>query len=819
MVSYKVNPETIENVDTTNSDSFISERSTKIKKPYFEKGAPNNKRLGLSIRITIIVVIMLLVLLCSVFVWLSSFLSAQNGLNNFSGLVVKNVYEKVDDFLKNQFKPYMLLAKNIARDWNNRLVDDSNAKNYLTYRFQDYKSAGIGLMFGENNNSGLYSVFDSYSNGRTIYFWAYKPLDSYQITNISFLNLNDGSLKLYYSDWYDVAKQDYYISSKALFNRYPNLEGVFGAPYLVREGNVCVFYSYKVYERTLYKNGTKQFQGITKINLSLADIQTFLSSIQTFGNGYILVTEENNMVIGGSINTTTLDQKGRMSLFDIKDRGAGDLMRDIYNNNNFSSLPQSFSFTSSGVEYVISHNWFILDNLRWRVFIVMIKSEIMNAVIVSTGASVGVAAAWVVLGVLISIGIGVAITHPLKFLEKQFAKIRRFSLEDVESSSSIFKEVNTIYSHLDEMVLWLKEFKSFLPENVFLQLKKIDDENEEMSQNTAEYHESFVRKNSVSTANHSFSSSVNGKQAAHKQAKSLFKIGLQSKECTVINVKFIGLSEKDPIEITKQFSKIVVSFSSIAKSMQADIQIISVEEFQILFTENKSELKALIAALRISKSLDDWKTTSQVTIKYHIGISTGKANIGNLGTNNFRFYAVVGEVRKTSQKLSYLAHALNVKILLDESSFVEEKFIFRPVDIIKQEGKDNSQIVFELIKENIQQGDEWMYELEQKKDNEKFNDFQEAFNVLRLRKIQGSESKEDLMDSIKKSIDVIENHIQLVPSDEVIGRRILTVLEQILNSNCYEDMKRIANSYYSDISMSWKGLLHNQQVSSIPFTF
>ena len=112
------------------------------------------------------------------------------------------------------------------------------------------------------------------------------------------------------------------------------------------------------------------------------------------------------------------------------------------------------------------------------------------------------------------------------------------------------------------------------------------------------------------------------------------------------------------------------------------------------------------SALKVSKVLDNLGKLKS----YSIGISSGEANVGNLGTNNLRFYSIVGPMVENSKNIATLCNALNSKILADSNTVCSEatsSFVVRPIErfiLENNEGKAPA-VVYEVIKENSYEKD------------------------------------------------------------------------------------------------------------------
>ncbi|EFC47166.1 predicted protein [Naegleria gruberi] len=361
--------------------------------------------------------------------------------------------------------------------------------------------------------------------------------------------------------------------------------------------------------------------------------------------------------------------------------------------------------------------------------------------------------------------------------------------------------------------IWLNEFKSFIPENVFNQLRSMglneEGGNKEASTEDKKARSSVDRRDESGSL---ASSEQNSKNSMHsnfsKQSKNsmkldaggLFKLGLSlHKEVSVLNLKLYGFSKThSPSEITSLFGKIASGLSTLAKTMQVtDLQIVSVEEFQLTFVDNKkkSNIAAMESALKICKVLDNLHGKSGKNISYAIGISSGAANIGNLGNNSLRCYSIVGPLTCNAKNIGLFAKNSGCKVLADDQSITDASslFVTRPVDRFELEGKQVTSL-HEIIKENVVECDEWLYEVEQHKANQRFKDFQSAFTIF------GQESL--TLDEVNKSLNILNGYLTNNPDDKV-ARRLVNSLDNMLNiSNGNENISESVKHYRSKFSTS-----------------
>ncbi|KAF0979142.1 hypothetical protein FDP41_002212 [Naegleria fowleri] len=740
-----------------------------------------------SLRVVIILMIIALLVTCSVLIWLASFIGSNQTFTELSNSLISQVGNKIIVYLKGEISPISGLAKTIAEDFNSGVIG-RRALNYLWTKNEIYRFSGFGVYFP--NEFYSYTNLTYFKNGvsNQQFIMYYKPEGMIGV-EVWYANETDGSKVSIFSNQttpFIVSQRDYYVTSMKYFDLYQR-DGVYGDTYIVTNSTSVMYYSAKLFDPVLYAaNKTKSVVGISKVNISLLSIERFLSSLKLLGNGYVLVSESSGMVIGGSINTTALNKISRVSLFELTDRNAGILMKDIANKYGaLSNTPDSFQINSMGVDYLIYRMNFELENLSWNVYMVIYMEDVTKTSTINTGISIAIATVVIFIGLLMSIVIGYLITHPLRYLKNQFMKIKKFDLDKMSFTSSRFKEIDSIYEDLHDMVAWLNEFKNFLPEAIFNQLRNMEEEEQNIidprKSNTLHESNSKIAVHNeqhtmVGLSSHGFSfSSRNGSSLINKKLDphgNLFKLGLIEKEVSVVTIRIVDMFKSVTVsEISHVFAKIANGLSVVSK-------------------QEKPNLAAMDASLKIAKTLESaLKNFGKAYIC--IGIATGKTNIGNLGTNQMRVYSIVGPLIENSKKLASLCHARKCHILADSNSVCAEgksAFVVRPVErlLIENETFHGSvSSIYEVMKENNFERDEWMYELEQQKTNSRFKDFEAAFSIFEDRNLS-SMSGSIILERIMESQKILTTHLEKHPEDAESTNRILNILKVLNDKSKYE---------------------------------
>jgi len=120
--------------------------------------------------------------------------------------------------------------------------------------------------------------------------------------------------------------------------------------------------------------------------------------------------------------------------------------------------------------------------------------------------------------------------------------------------------------------------------------------------------------------------------------------------------------------------------------------------------ENHAELTcraAIEARTRLAELNKKWLTEGRQEIHFRIGINTGEAVVGNLGSQDRFDYTAIGDNVNLAARLESANKFYSTTIMISENTHgvVSDKFAIRRLDRIRVKGKDKPIDIFELIAE------------------------------------------------------------------------------------------------------------------------
>lgn len=114
---------------------------------------------------------------------------------------------------------------------------------------------------------------------------------------------------------------------------------------------------------------------------------------------------------------------------------------------------------------------------------------------------------------------------------------------------------------------------------------------------------------------------------------------------------------------------------------------------------------ACIAALKFQYELgllnEEWAKEGKPPLPSRIGIHTGEAIVGNLGSSNRLNYTAIGDTINLGSRLEAINSVYNTKIIVSEDvkKAVGDAFILRKLDLISVKGKSEPTMIYELVAE------------------------------------------------------------------------------------------------------------------------
>jgi adenylate cyclase len=122
------------------------------------------------------------------------------------------------------------------------------------------------------------------------------------------------------------------------------------------------------------------------------------------------------------------------------------------------------------------------------------------------------------------------------------------------------------------------------------------------------------------------------------------------------------------------------------------------------FEEPNHAERGCAAALQMLSKLaemqQDWRAKGQPVLDIGIGINTGIASVGNMGSALRHGYTAMGDTVNLSARLEGLNKEYGTRIIISEASYIAvhlEKFVMRELDLIRVKGKLLPVTIYEIL--------------------------------------------------------------------------------------------------------------------------
>jgi adenylate cyclase len=403
-------------------------------------------------------------------------------------------------------------------------------------------------------------------------------------------------------------------------------------------------------------------------NIPLHSLCDFLAEQRVTANGIVFIFNEKNEVMAypdKSLTTRKDSATGELRLALVRelDRDFITQAFQIYE----SSKRDKFASVTGGRKYLVNIIPFPKSFVsQWKIFVVIPESDLLGSVNASLVWALLIALIIFATALLAIYLITNNITKSIVALAQRTAKISDFRLDEFEGVASKIREIDLMSSALVRTTQGLQAFRKYVPAALVRQLIQLN-KRVELGGEKAELTIFFsdIRE---------FTSICEGMPAEELM---------------------IHLSD-----YFDQLSQVIMAEKgTIDKYMGDSIMAFWGAPVKL---DNSPEL-ACRAALRCQKKLLDlnthWKANGIPIFHTRIGIHTGETVVGNLGSSERMNYTIIGDSVNLASRLENANKLYGTHIIISESTYryVSEKFLCRPLDIVKVKGKSESVKIYDLV--------------------------------------------------------------------------------------------------------------------------
>jgi adenylate cyclase len=185
---------------------------------------------------------------------------------------------------------------------------------------------------------------------------------------------------------------------------------------------------------------------------------------------------------------------------------------------------------------------------------------------------------------------------------------------------------------------------------------------------------------------------------------SLLKLGGEKKYCTFLftDVRgFTALSEKlDAEEVTKIMNKVLTIQADTVKFYDGTVDKYIGDAMMSIFNAPLDVYKHEEAAVLCAKEIQDKIKLANLGIEIGVGINSGYAVIGNMGSDTRFDYSAIGDAVNIAARLESATKEVGVDILIGEETAKNCKIVLKLLKPIKVKGKEKKLNIY-TVKESI----------------------------------------------------------------------------------------------------------------------
>ncbi len=415
-------------------------------------------------------------------------------------------------------------------------------------------------------------------------------------------------------------------------------------------------------------NKQKDLLGVFDIELKLIGLSNYLSTVKSTPNSQILLIDgENNLIaFGGMINRTGYIPES--SKIEELNKTAGPwAFRSLQEHEK--NHQQYFAYKYDGHTYLAYYKNFPIAGSSGLKIGVVIPENDFTAKIKRARQMVMVASLFILIaGTLLTRYVSNLISSSLNLLVKDTQRIKEFHLDDQQNVRSHISEVAFLADAMESMKLGMRAFKKFVPTDLVRQLI-----------HTGE----GIKAGGVNKQITSFFTDIRG---------------------------FTSISETmEPEQLMLHLCDYFEALSNIIAGEKGTIDKYigdSIMAFWGAPIEDKEHcFHACRAALRCKTRLKElntmWEKQNKPQLITSIGIHTGNAIVGNIGSSTRLNYTAIGDMINLTSRLESESKKYGSIIIVSEDvvNAVKEQFVFRFIEKVEIRGKAGAYNIYELVEQ------------------------------------------------------------------------------------------------------------------------
>jgi adenylate cyclase len=430
------------------------------------------------------------------------------------------------------------------------------------------------------------------------------------------------------------------------------------------------------------KDGRGQVIGVFGIDFELRGLNAFVRKLeQERGYHVYLLTREGRVVAQGAPRNEPFRQTSEGYELPTAAAGGDPLLRSAYELSIRRQQPGDGvllpSFTAEGKRWVGSVTSFSPgEGLTWQALVVLPETAVLDVLNQNSLLALAICLAVLAIALTVAAFLAAKIARPLRAFAAEMQQVGDFVLSDKPSPDSSVVEVQMMGRALDRMKASLRSYEKYVPSEV-VRLLHIQGRTAQLGGETARLTLLFADIVGFSTLSEQL------EPAAAVEALS----------------QYLELAED-----------VISGNGGIVDKYDGD----SVIAFwgAPIHPSACPEQDACKAALEIQRAVQELNVRrerdSLPPLDVRIGLHTGAALVGNIGSPERMNYTAIGDAVNVASRLEQLNRIYGTRIMVSEATLraVDGHFTGRELDVVAVKGRQQGVRVFELLDRSELDGSE-----------------------------------------------------------------------------------------------------------------
>ncbi len=471
---------------------------------------------------------------------------------------------------------------------------------------------------------------------------------------------------------YEIRERPWYVAAKSAGGPI----WTESYPWIGVEGETAVqgiSYAVPIYE-------ADKLTAVLSIDIGLKQMSEYLQTVKIGQRGYAFILEQrqnDKHYVIAHPKSDLLLSRGDSDSLDLTPIGEfGDPQVQLIVEHLPVNFPSKNRSSDSLVPLRISHSGdsYIAQYKRlangenapkWILCTVLSEDEIMNRIHGHTIFAVILFLLILAIVIGLSFYISSQISHPLELMAAEARAIGTLQLESKEPQHSLILEVDLLGKAIESMKTGLRSFQKYVPSDLV---------------------EALVDS---------------GKEAA---------LGGELREITVFFSDIVGFTtiaeQLQPEEVVELMREYLSAMTEEVTNGEGTVDKYIGDAVMAFWGAPRIHPNHALAACkvalasrsRLAELNKKWQSEGKPTIEIRIGLHTGEAVVGNIGSHSRLNYTVMGDAVNLASRLEGLNKYYSTSILISQDTYrAAPGIVARPLDVVSVMGKSQAVLVYELL--------------------------------------------------------------------------------------------------------------------------